>query len=274
MQACIIGRAISLAGALLFFLSGAAGAQEPVGLYSATTIITGTLDEEKRRGFAACLLEVLVKVSGDLDLSASPKMAALAATAEGFVEAYTLRDRMAGIPVHDEQGTRERPHLLNATFSKAKIDEALRTLGRSPWLNRPTITILVGIDNGARHFVVSRDSPVGVDQREALSEIAARFGLKIAVPDEAALAAVPIDFAAVDAADRRRLDVLRRALGGTVLLSGALVWNEEALRWTSHWHLVSGENAGTWVSSGVSFDEVFRDALANAMRSLGPGGDR
>ncbi|WP_159586231.1 DUF2066 domain-containing protein [Chelativorans xinjiangense] len=268
MPTAVARSTISLCIALSLFLAASVRAQEPDRLYSAMTIITGTLAAEKQRGFAACLEEVLVKVSGDTSLAGSPEAAELGKRAAEFVETYSLRDRMAGIPVHDEQGTRERPHVLEVDFSPAKIDEALDTLGRAPWTERPVITLLIGIDNGARRFVLARDSTLGIGQREALSEIAGRLGLKAKLPGEAMLAAVPIDHASLGATRIDGLETVREALGGEVVLSGMLVWDETAFRWTSTWQLVSENGAEAWEATGVSFDAVFREALAGAMRIL------
>src|ERR1700720_3552077 len=78
-------------------------------LYRAQAIVTGEGEAERARGFALCLEAVLVKVSGDPRLQGDPAAAALQAQAAGFVTGFDYHDRMAGIPVHDEQGTRERP---------------------------------------------------------------------------------------------------------------------------------------------------------------------
>ena len=87
----------------------------------------------RRFGFPLCLEQVLVKVSGDPRLIGDPEVATLAGQAATFVTDFAFRDRMAGIPVHDEQGTRDRPYDLTVRFDPAKIDAALRSLGREPW---------------------------------------------------------------------------------------------------------------------------------------------
>ncbi|MCT7376602.1 DUF2066 domain-containing protein [Chelativorans salis] len=268
MPAAIARSIASLCIALPLFLTASVHAQEPNRLYSAVTIITGTLEAEKQRGFAACLEEVLVKVSGDTSLAGLPKVDELGKRASEFVETYSLRDRMAGIPVHDEQGTRDRPHFLKVDFSPAKIDQALGELGRAPWTERPVITLLIGIDNGAQRFLLARNSALGIGQRKALSEIAGRLGLKAKLLGEAALAAVPVDHASLGGTRMDGLETIRNALGGEVVLSGMLVWDESAFRWTSNWQLVSENGAEAWEAAGVSFDTAFRDALAEAMQIL------
>ena len=117
-------------------------------LYQAQTIVTGQGEESRRFGFPVCLEQVLVKVSGDPRLIGDPEVAALAGQAAAFVTDFAFRDRMAGIPVHDEQGTRDRPYDLTVRFDPAKIDAALRSLGREPWsASRPRVAVFVGVES-------------------------------------------------------------------------------------------------------------------------------
>lgn len=265
----IVLRVFSLAlGLFLSLAGGGRAAAEPDGLYSATTIITGTLEQEKRRGFAECLEQVLVKVSGDAELAGSAEATQAGLRAAELVETYTMRDRMAGIPIHDEQGTRERPHLLTATFSRDEVDRLLREFGRAPWLDRPNIVLAIGVDNGARRFVLARDSALGIDQRDALSEIADRLGLKLVLPEEEALKAVPLDPALLSGGYQGQVETLRRAAGGGVVLSGFLVWEDRKLRWWSRWRLVTDAAVDQWQVTGASFDAVFHAALSKTMRVL------
>jgi uncharacterized protein len=110
--------------------TSAAGADE---LYEARTIVTGQGEENRAGGFATALEAVLVKVSGDPRLLGDPRVEAMAGEAGSFVEAFRYRDRMAGIPVHDEQGTRDRPYDLFVSFRPGDIDALLRSLGREKW---------------------------------------------------------------------------------------------------------------------------------------------
>ena len=88
---------------------GTAAADNNDDLYRTETIVTGQGEENRGLGFAACLEQVVVKVSGDPRLLGDPGVAALAGQATTFVADFGYRDRMAGIPVHDEQGSRDRP---------------------------------------------------------------------------------------------------------------------------------------------------------------------
>ena len=122
--------------------------------------------------------EVLAKVSGDARLIGDSRVAAMAGNAGEYVASYTYRDRMEGIPAHDDQGSYDRPHDLTATFDKAKIDGVLASLGRKPWTEvRPPIVLFVGVRNGDVAFVLSADLEQGASMREALAAAAVRTGL-------------------------------------------------------------------------------------------------
>src|SRR5690606_22939725 len=123
------------AAAALFAILAAvpAAAVEVPDLYKAETIVTGTGAAERQRGFRETLAEVMVKASGDASLLGSARLESVLDHASDFVASWEQEDRMKGIPIHDEQGTRDRPFYLRVVFDKAKVDGALQALGLQPW---------------------------------------------------------------------------------------------------------------------------------------------
>src|ERR1700733_343054 len=89
-------------------------------VYQADVIVTGTDMRQRPWGFAQTFRTVLVKSSGDPRLMDDQRVAELAAHAADFVVCFSYVDMMADIPVHDEQGTYDRPHKLTVTFDPAK----------------------------------------------------------------------------------------------------------------------------------------------------------
>src|SRR5947209_14947902 len=85
-------------------------------LYRAQTIVTGTGEANRVEALGPLLEEVLVKVSGAQKLAGDPRLAPLKATAKELVSEYSYHDQMSGIPIHDEQGTRDRPYDLTVDF--------------------------------------------------------------------------------------------------------------------------------------------------------------
>jgi len=260
-----------LAISIALLLAGLApAAATDLGLYGARTIVTGQGEETRRSGFAEGLEQVLVKVSGDPSVAAAARENGMTDRAGELVADFRYRDRMEGIPVHDEQGTRDRPYDLTMQFRPEAVDAVLAKLGRKPWTGpRPPIAVLVAVDHGERPYVLAADGPRGRDQREALQAAAERFGLPVALPDAAIARSLRFDEVAAEAAIA---ESVAKRMGGEALLAGTLAWNPEALGWTADWQLVTAAGAHRWRISGVSFDAAFRSALGGAAQVLSGSG--
>src|SRR6516162_8317513 len=74
-------------------------------MYEADAIVTGTDMRQRPWGFAQTLRDVLVRSSGDPRLKDDPRTAELAVHADRFVACFNYVDMMAGVPLHDDQGT-------------------------------------------------------------------------------------------------------------------------------------------------------------------------
>jgi uncharacterized protein len=243
-------------------------------LYRAQAFVTGQGEAERARGFALCLEAVLAKVSGDPRLAGDPAAAALTAQAGNFVIGFDYHDRMQGIPVHDEQGTRDRPFDLTVAFDPQKIDGALRSLGRTPWPEpRPRLAVILGVRDATTSYVLSEDGDRGLGQRQSLAAVAARRGLPLVLPRSTRLAAEHITYDRVIALSSPRLSIVAKASGGDAALVGTLVWTEAALGWTTRWRLSWRGREHRWHIGGVSFDDAFRNGIDRAVAILsGHGG--
>jgi hypothetical protein len=234
--------------ALVLPVAGQPVAAEGADLYRCVTIVTGQGGETRQSGFGTCLREVLVRLAGDPRLAADPRLDGLAARAEGLVSQFGYRDRMEGIPVHDEQGTRDRPHDLTVVFDKGRTDAALRGLGREPWAGpRPALLMRVSVENGATRFALSAAGRQGRDMREAIAEVSGRLGMRVGLPDEA----MPAD---------------------ALPLEGSLTWSPAALGWIAEWRLEADGRITEWSVQGVSFDDAFRSGIGGAARILSGNG--
>ena len=147
--------------------------QQPIvaspDLYRAQTIVTGQGEANRILGFALCLEDVLVKLSGMLRLAGDPRLDAYKADAAKLVRDFSYRDEKGGKPKNDEQGTRDRSFVLTAEFDEAAINGILAKLGVKPWLaRRPVLGVFVEMQPGARRYVVAGDSKETDLQRSAL----------------------------------------------------------------------------------------------------------
>jgi len=265
----MLGRAMWLAVALTAFGATVTTAETVNDLYEARVHVTGEEEPNRSRGFAAGLEDVLVKLSGDPALIGDPAVAALGANAGSLVSAFHYRDLMAGIPVHDEQGTRQRPFILTIDFDPPKIDAALKSLGREAWTaDRPRLVAFLAVDNGTTHYVLAADGARGRDQREAFADSAWRFGIPLALPNEAALAAAGLSFETLPTADLAGLEATAKSAGGDRAIAGTLTWTPKALGWTADWRFGAAGKTYQWSVNGVSFDEAFRNAMLGTARIL------
>lgn len=262
--------AIQLIATLLLF-SQSARADE---LYRAQTIVTGQGEPNRGIGFAACLEDVLIKVSGALQLAGDPRLAPYKARAAEFVTGFDYHDQMSGTPKRDEQGTRDRPYDLIVDFDKAKIDDLLARFGLKPWLShRPVLGVVVVMVPGGRRYIVMSDGRQSELQREALGAAAAKRGLAIVLPDHAALTQAKSEPTGLAAATPADFAPTLTARGAEAILIGQLSWDDNALGWTTEWRLDVHGQPHLWRFGRVTFDEAFRRGLGGAAQILSGNGE-
>ncbi len=234
-------------------------------LYQSRTIVTGQREPERMVGFGSCLEDVLIKVSGNPHLAGDARVAPMKTTASHFITAFRYHDRKEGIPVHDEQGTRDRPYDLFCTFNRAGIDALLASLHEQPWIaSRLRLPVFLGVHHGALTYVLARDGEHGEDQRASLRQEADKRGIPIALPDSTQVEAQHLTAHGLASAGPIRPDDAARAIGADLSLSGNLVWNEKILGWICQWRLAWHRRVYTWRLRGVSFDEAFRSGVGGA----------
>lgn len=244
-------------------LPAAAGAESD--LYRASAVVSGQGEENRAIGLAQCLEDVLVKVSGDPRLMTDRNVAELKRRAGEFVDRFAYRDRMSGVPIHDEQGSYDRPHDLSAEFDVAKIDEILRSLGRQPWLSpRPRVVVFLAVFGRKADFALASDGDA--DMRTSLAAAAARVGLPMALPTSAQLEQRDLNASTLSRADVPKRETL--ATTEDVALAGTLQWSDEALGWVASWRMRSDATDYRWQIRGVGFDDSFRNGMRGAAQVL------
>jgi hypothetical protein len=243
-------------------------------IYTTRAVVTGKDERNRPLGFRLCFEDVLVKVSGDASIVSDSRFETLAASAGQYVSTFSYRDRLEGKPVHDEQGTYDRPFFLTCRFDPQKIDGVLKMLGGKPWLeHRPRLTMLVVVHGRTNSGILSSDGAFDADMREALANAARRYGLSVGLPSVATLQSnqISIDTAAITPGDR----VLKVAkLSDSALpLVGDLQWSDAALGWVAAWSIEASGRSYRWSVSGVNYDEAFRNAVRGAARVLSGNGE-
>lgn len=269
MLAAWVSRALALG--IILLTAGCVSTPDPRidSLYQGRAIVTGTDERSRPRGIVEAFEEVLVKLSGDPRLLGDARVAAVSTRAATMVVDYDYRDRMEGFPIHDEQGTRDRPYDLTVRFARAAIDATLRELGREPWLApRPKLGVFIAVHLGPTRYVLADAGERGFDQRSALLDAASRRGIPVVLPGAAALAAARLGADSLAATDLARIDDAARGLGGDRALTGQMTWDQAALRWTADWRLMVDGAERRWRTREATFDETFRSTLGIAAQIL------
>jgi hypothetical protein len=239
-------------------------------LYRAQTVVTGQGEANRNVGFAGCLEDVLIKVSGALQLAGDPRLAPYRSRAADFVSAYNYHDQFSGKPTRDEQGTRDRPYDLIVDFDDSKIDGVLDAVGLKPWLShRPVLAVLVEMEQGARKFVVTSDAKQSDLQRDSLLAAATKRGMSLVLPD----AKANIDGAELIALPAPALAARAAELGAEAALTGRLVWIEAEFGWATEWQIDWQGRLHRWQARGITFDEAFRRGIGGAAQVLSDNGD-
>lgn len=233
-------------------------AQDMSGFYQATAIVTGSDRRSRPAGFARCLREVLVKVSGEPRLYHDPRVDRLAAEADLFIASFDYVDQLAAYHHHDDQGTYDRPFNLTVHFVPKLIDKVLADLGEQPWRGpRPVIVPVLTVRgfNGVSYRLTA-ESPSGADQRTAFAGIARDFGMSVRFPTEAEFAAWAGQSPPLHPAPPPD----QALVGGTVEFRQALPG------WVGAWKMRWREVDYAWGIGGVNYDEAFRDAIRGVVR--------
>lgn len=236
-------------------------------LYSARTIVTGQGEKNRETGFRDCLDHVLVRVSGDQRLTHRPEMRALRQRAGSFVRSFSYRDRLAGRPIHDEQGTYDRPHDLTCRYDPMVVDELLAGLGSRPWRDaRPSLAVFLDVRRGRPSYRVSPDAPRDAAMRESFALSAEPMAMQISFPSITDVDAWALGPGAPELARAAK------AAGADLALVGKLIWSDADLGWTGTWRLAEGKKEHVWTVRGVNFDEAFRVAVRGAAQILSGNG--
>lgn len=260
-----------LVAALLLLFAGAAQAANISMLYETQAIVTGISETNRRPGFEQCFRNVLVKVSGDPRILKEPAVAK--AEAGSFVAAFRYRDRMEDVPIHDEQGTYDRPHDLTCIFNRERVDTFLQELGRKPWLEeRPRLVVFLAVRQGGKAFTLSRNGTDGFFMRASLSAAAAPLALSAELPDAATLASTALTADTLPKVEMDDLQAIAARYDRAVALGGSLTWSDEDRGWVADWRLASGGKIYEWQQRGISFDEAFRDAMSGSLQILSGNG--
>ncbi len=253
-----------LAAAAVAVLALPAQGDATSNLYQAVVVVTGQGEANRLAGFRECLGKMLIRVSGDPTIIADRRFAQLRQDGARYVAGFSYRDRLSGVPMHDEQGSHDRPHDLTCLYQAGTVDAVLAGLGRKPWLAaRPRLAVLLSVERGGKRFMVTQGDAQGELMRQSFDAAADAMAMAVRFPPDDVDGSVPAGGATA----------LARRLGADALLSGQLTWSDSARGWIADWRLDPGGGEHHWSVHGVSFDEAFRKAVGGSARILSGNGE-
>ncbi len=245
-------------------------------LYAGRTIITGQRDETRIPGFKAALLDVAKKVSGNQMLTPEQIETIVHGNIKLFVQDFTDRDRMEDIPIHDEQGTRDRSFELLINFVPSRVNAMLRSLGEKPWKEtRPKVLVLVNVHNAIGSYILTddEDDETGAEQREAFKAAAWQTGMALILPLPPLLKTSKVDTNSLDQLSPSQLEALGRMAQAEVVITGNLIWVGGPNGWKANWILHDDKGEHRWQIEGINFDGAFRNAMRGAAQILSQHGE-
>jgi hypothetical protein len=255
---------IRTALAIIAILSAGAAFGQNTGsndIYTARAAVTGKDERNRPLGFRHCFEDVLIKSSGDARILLDRRVTAFAASAAQYISTFSYRDLLESLPIHDEQGTYDRPYILTCRFNPEKINDVLSALGRKPWLAvRPRVVMVLVVHTHETTDMLASDGPFDPAMRESLSDAGFRYGLTVILPTMEELH----DFrnpALKGEGPNDRSSKIATSTGAGVILLGNLQWSDAALGWIAAWTLKTDNKRYQWFVKGVNFDEAFRTAV-------------
>jgi hypothetical protein len=224
--------------------------------YRADAIVTGTDMRQRPWGFAQTLREVLVKASGDPRLKDDPRTAKLAAHADRLVACFDYLDLMADVPLHDDQGTEDRPHKLTVYFDPKKIDAVVAQFGDRLWRGERPVVVPVVLVHGPKPpaYVLSAEIPAGEEQRGSFANAAGDFGMQVRMPTDKELRAWGAGAAHLPSEPPP-------SSSGAAIVVGTLDWSENLPGWIGKWRMRWHGKHYRWGISGVNYDAAFRNIV-------------
>ncbi|MEJ2059801.1 MAG: DUF2066 domain-containing protein [Gammaproteobacteria bacterium] len=216
-------------------------------LYKDSVAVATRDRDERLDAFKQALAQVLVKMTGDGQVSAQPNVANLLDTATRYVQQYVYQEAPGG------QG-----YNLTITFDGKALTRDLVDLGLPVWpAERPATLLWLGVENQGQRSIVSGSSSSTAAQ--AAQQAAQARGVPILLPlmdlqDKAQVSYSDIAGGFYD-------DVLKasqRYKADDVLV--ARVQNQ-AGGWVGRWHLSINGRTDDWQDSGATLQAVVQDGI-------------
>jgi hypothetical protein len=207
--------------------------------------------------------QVLIKYSGQVDISTMPKVQQFLAGAGNLVTQYSY------IP---HPATPETPWQLNVTFARKPIEKYLLDANLSLWTaDRPLTLCYVYINDGQTTQVLNNaDAPL---QTQFMQQVADDRAVPLLWPtydaqdqQNLSITTAPTSQFIMNTIQQNLLDYLFKRYAVHAILYG-VVWNT-GINWYGSWYVNFNKQTTTWTNNGSDVNTVLGDAVAKLANFL------
>lgn len=222
------------------------------GLYSVAEPVASQSPSARTQAFQDGLQKVLVRVTGQTDVTTLPGAEGLLNSAGGYVAEFRYQSHTA-TPAEQASGGQAPTLDLWMRFDADAVDRAVRQAGWPLWGRERPVTVVWALvrDGGSRVLVSSDSSGAAAQAREAIKQEAARRGL-------------PVVFPIMDAEDQQAVSATDVSGGfGDRLLEASKRYNGDAALGVQIEPSTGGTWEGTWTLWNPT-GQVMRDPTGPA----------
>lgn len=246
-------------------ISVAAPAAVIKNLYEAEVPVDGQSSQERADAVRTALNQVLIKVTGNREISSEPKVGDLLDNAGRYVQQYRYRqlhgNPVAGIP---ESTVRE---VLWVHFDPAAITRYLSSMQIPVWgKTRSAALLWLAVDQGDQRYIVAGDR--AGDLQQVILQEAARRGMRVFLPLFDLEDQLNIGFADVWGDFEQSIDKASQRYQADVVLVGR-VYQPQPGKWQGRWTLYEGHNTRSkWDVEGADINDVVSQGIDGLAETL------
>lgn len=233
-------------------LPGAALASVVNDLYEAEVPVNGQGAQERSEAIRTALNQVLIKVTGDREISANPKVADLLDDAEKYVQQYRYRIvhdvPQAGLPetaVQQVLWVHFEPSAITGFLSAEQIPLWGRT--------RPATLLWLAVDLGDERYIVEGDR--SDDLQKQIMQEASRRGIRVFLPLSDLEDQLNLSFADIWGNFPDPILKASQRYQADAVLVGR-IYQHSPGNWVGRWSLYQGGKVTDWDDEGGDMSDV------------------
>jgi len=215
-------------------------------LYDAEVPVDDQGEQQRAQAEHTAMNQVLIKVTGDSEITTNPKVDDLLGHAQKYVQRFSYRT-VAAAPPEGAPAAVLRQMLL-VHFDPKAVLGFLREAGIPVWgQTRPTVLVWLAVEEDGERYLVAGDR--SQDLQQLIRQEAARRGLRVFLPlydleDQQVMGVADVwgNFQQVIAQASQRY-------GADAVMVGR-VYHRDAQDWRASWTLYEGRDSSSWQDDG------------------------